>query len=169
MLEQGTERATRSPNPLDQTPFEALGGEDRVRALTDAFYDRMGQDPAAAPIRKMHPEDLTESRRSSSSFMRMAWWAGLYVQKHGHPCPPHATHAFAIGESERDQWLGCMAFAMDELEVEESLRAFLDARFAHVADFSATKAAKSITGVTQDRVVFALATQSSIRPSVSSS
>jgi len=42
---------------------------------------------------------------------------------------------FAIGESERDQWLSCMAFAMDQLDVQGELRSFLDARFAHVADF----------------------------------
>ena len=42
---------------------------------------------------------------------------------------------FPIGEDERDQWLSCMARAMDQLEIEGDLRAFLDARFAHVADF----------------------------------
>ena len=123
-------------NPLDQTPFEALGGEDRVRALTDAFYDHMDQDPAAAPIRKMHPEDLTESRQKLFEFL-CGWLGGpqLYVQKHGHPRLRMRHMPFAIGERERDQWLGCMAFAMDELEVEGELRAFLDARFAHVAEF----------------------------------
>ena len=58
-------------NPLNQTPFEALGGEDRVRALTDAFYDRMDQDPAVAPIRRMHPEDLTESRQKLFEFLHL--------------------------------------------------------------------------------------------------
>ena len=62
-------------NPLNQTPFEALGGEDRVRALTDAFYDRMDQDPSAAPIRKMHPEDLTESRQKLFEFL-CGWLGG---------------------------------------------------------------------------------------------
>ena len=42
---------------------------------------------------------------------------------------------FVIGEAERDQWLNCMAFAMDQLTVQGKLRDFLDARFAHVADF----------------------------------
>ena len=42
---------------------------------------------------------------------------------------------FPIGEIERDQWLACMALALDELAVEGEIRAFLDGRFAHVADF----------------------------------
>ena len=42
---------------------------------------------------------------------------------------------FAIGEVERDQWLACMAIAMDEQKIEGALRTFLDGRFAHVADF----------------------------------
>ena len=84
----------------------------------------------------MHPEDLTESRQKLFEFL-CGWLGGpqLYVQKHGHPRLRMRHMAFAIGEPERDQWLGCMAFAMDELEVEGELRAFLDAPFAHVAAF----------------------------------
>lgn len=123
-------------NPLDRTPFEELGGEDRVRALTDAFYDRMEQDPTAKPIRDMHPEDLTESRQKLFEFL-CGWLGGpqLYVKKHGHPRLRMRHMPFAIGEAERDQWLNCMAFAMDQLTVQGKLRDFLDARFAHVADF----------------------------------
>ena len=123
-------------NPLNQTPFEALGGEDRVRALTDIFYDRMDQDPVAAPIRRMHPEDLTESRQKLFEFL-CGWLGGpqLFMQRRGHPRLRMRHMPFAIGESERDQWLSCMTFAMDQLDVQGELRTFLDARFAHVADF----------------------------------
>ena len=36
---------------------------------------------------------------------------------------------------ERDQWLDCMTRAMEDRAVTGALRDFLDARFAHVADF----------------------------------
>ena len=41
----------------------------------------------------------------------------------------------AIDESMRDQWLACMAEAMDLCGIEGDVRSFLDARFAHVANF----------------------------------
>ena len=42
---------------------------------------------------------------------------------------------FPIGEAERDLWLTCMGAALDACEVQGEIRAFLDARFAHVANF----------------------------------
>ena len=40
-----------------------------------------------------------------------------------------------IGESQRDLWLTCMAEALDACKVTGEIRDFLDARFAHVANF----------------------------------
>jgi hemoglobin len=42
---------------------------------------------------------------------------------------------FAIGESERDQWMACMQRAMDEVGVDEKLREELTAAFWKTADF----------------------------------
>ena len=120
----------------DHTPFDAIGGEPRVRELVDRFYDPMDEDPACETIRKLHPEELGESRDKLSDFL-CGWMGGppLYMQKHGHPKLRMRHAPFSIGNAERDQWLACMAAAMDDLSVEGELRTFLDARFAHVADF----------------------------------
>ena len=87
-------------------------------------------------IREMHPEDLTESRQKLFEFL-CGWLGGpqLYMERRGHPKLRMRHAPFSIGASERDQWLACMAHAMDQLEIDGDLRAFLDARFAHVADF----------------------------------
>ena len=42
---------------------------------------------------------------------------------------------FAIGDAQRDQWMACMTRAMDDRGITGDLRAFLDVRFKHVADF----------------------------------
>lgn len=120
----------------DNTPFDTLGGEDRVRSLVDSFYDHMEEDEEYAVIRKLHPADLAESRQKLHDFL-CGWLGGPphYMQKHGHPRLKMRHAPFPIGESERDQWLGCMARAMDDLSIEGELRSFLDARFDHVADF----------------------------------
>ena len=120
----------------DHTPFESLGGEERVRLLVDSFYDRMNDGAEFTVIREMHPEDLTESRQKLFEFI-CGWLGGpqLYMERRGHPKLRMRHAPFSIGASERDQWLACMAHAMDQLEIDGDLRAFLDARFAHVADF----------------------------------
>ncbi len=120
----------------DHTPFMAIGGEERVRALVDGFYDHMDVDAEYAIIRALHPADLTESREKLHDFL-CGWLGGppLYMQKHGHPRLRMRHAPFPIGELERDQWLGCMAKAMDDLAIDGELRQFLDGRFAHVADF----------------------------------
>ncbi len=120
----------------DNTPYDTIGGDERVRALTDAFYDHMDQDPAYATIRKLHPPDLTESRQKLYEFLS-GWLGGpnLYVAKHGHPRLRGRHMPYSIGEVERDQWLACMARSMDDCGIDGELRSFLDDRFAHVANF----------------------------------
>lgn len=124
---------TFGPN---NTPFEAVGGEEAVRALVASFYGHMDRDEAFADIRVMHPDDLTESCTKLFEFL-CGWLGGpqLYVEKHGHPRLRMRHAPFAIGENERDQWLACMAKALDDNNVTGEVRAFLDQRFAHVADF----------------------------------
>ena len=57
------------------------------------------------------------------------------MQEHGHPRLRMRHAPFPVDEVARDAWLACMKQAMDEREIEGELRAFLDQRFAHVADF----------------------------------
>lgn len=126
---------TRPVDPR-KTPYAAIGGESAVRALVESFYDHMDAEPSFATIRALHPADLTRSR--SKLFEFLSGWLGgpgLYVEKYGHP-RLRARHApFPIGEVERDEWLACMRKALDDRGVGGELRAFLDSRFAHVADF----------------------------------
>ena len=120
----------------DNKPYDELGGEAAVRALVKAFYDDMDSNPAAATIRGLHPEDLTSSRIKLFEFLS-GWLGGpgLYVAKHGHPRLRQRHARFPIGTGERDQWLACMATALDSCEVQGELRQFLDTQFAQVADF----------------------------------
>ena len=117
-------------------PYEPIGGLEGITALVDSFYDFMDSEIEFDGIRKMHPSDLKQSREKLTEFLS-GWLGGpdLFVRKHGHPRLRMRHAPFAIGTSERDQWLSCMTMAMDEQGIEGELRQFLDARFAHVADF----------------------------------
>ncbi len=118
------------------TPYEALGGETPLRSLVTTFYDEMDRNDDFGLVRALHADDLADAREKLFEFLS-GWLGGppLYVEKHGHPKLRARHQPFPIGELERDQWLSCMAIALDECGIQGELRAFLDERFAHVADF----------------------------------
>jgi hemoglobin len=121
---------------MTTTVFEVLGGESGVRALVDAFYDRMDREPAYAGIRALHPADLAGSR--DKLFWFLCGWSGgpeHYVQRFGHPRLRARHLPFVIRSAERDQWLRCMRQAMQDRALDESLQTRLAAAFAQTADW----------------------------------
>lgn len=118
------------------TPFEALGGEPRVRALVDHFYDLMELEPVFAPIRGLHPGTL-EGSRDKLHWYLCGWLGGPqhYVQRFGHPRLRARHLPFSIGMVERDLWLQCMRRAMHDVGVEVELAATLEAAFFNTADW----------------------------------
>ncbi|TVQ78785.1 MAG: hemoglobin-like protein [Phycisphaeraceae bacterium] len=115
-------------------PYDEIGGDAGVRRLVDEFYDRVRDDSEV--MRRLHPEDLTESREKLFEFLS-GWLGGpqLYVQKHGHPRLRMRHMPFAIDEEAVREWLRCMRGAMDACAVEGELRAFLEERFRNTAEF----------------------------------
>jgi len=124
------------PTNTGQTPYELLGGEATVRRLVDAFYDQMDEDPDFFGIRKLHPASLAASR--DKLYMFLTGWLGgppLYTSEFGHPRLRARHLPFAIGEAERDQWMACMAKALEVVGIELSMRERLIASFANTADW----------------------------------
>jgi hemoglobin len=124
----------------DVTPYEMIGGEAAIARLTDSFYALMASVPQFAGIRAMHPEDLSESR--DKLFMFLSGWLGgpdLFVEKFGHPRLRGRHMPFAIGTSERDQWVACMSLAMEQVGIEAAMRERLLQSFFNTADFMRNK------------------------------
>jgi len=118
------------------TPYEQLGGAEKVKELVDRFYNNMNTLPEAETIRKLHPQDLTDSR--NKLYMFLSGWLGgppLYEQIHGHPRLRARHLPFAIGARERDQWLTCMNRALNQMELDVALRHQLEQSFLRTADF----------------------------------
>jgi hemoglobin len=119
-----------------KTTYSLIGGETTVIALCAHFYDLMDRTPQFAPIRAMHPVDLKSSR--DKLFMFLSGWMGgpdLFVQNIGQPMLRRRHMPFAIGTAERDQWVACMALAMESAGIEEAIREKLLDSFFHTADF----------------------------------
>jgi len=116
--------------------FELLGGEAKVRAVVDRFYDLMELEPAYSGIRAMHPATLERSRDKLHWFL-CGWLGGPnhYIERFGHPMLRARHLPFAIGIAERDQWLACMHQAMREEGVDETLADRLGEAFFGTADW----------------------------------
>jgi hemoglobin len=123
------------------TTYEQIGGDATVARLCDRFYELMDSVPRFQGIRAMHPADLTNSR--DKLYMFLSGWLGgpdLFVEKFGHPRLRGRHMPFAIGVDERDQWVACMVLAMEDVGIEEGVRARLLANFFNTADFMRNKA-----------------------------
>jgi hemoglobin len=128
------------PTP-ETTPYELLGGEANVRRIIDRFYDLMDETPEYYVIRKLHPHDLSGSRQKL--FMFLSGWLGgpgLYVEKYGHPQLRARHLPFAIGVAERDAWIACMTQAMEDCEIDESMRRWLLNSLFGTADWMRNRA-----------------------------
>jgi len=118
------------------TPYEVMGGEAPVRALVDRFYDLMDLEPAYQVLRGVHHASL-DSARDKLFWFLCGWLGGPqhYVERFGHPRLRARHLPFVIGIKERDQWLACMAQAMREQQVDETLAQRLAESFFNTADW----------------------------------
>ena len=120
-------------------PFTLLGGADKIRALVETFYDVMSErEPALARLHKCEPDGIVDrGSRDRFALFLIGWLGGPddYVQQHGHPRLRMRHNRVAVDIAMRDAWLRAMQAAMDQHAISGDVRAFLDARFAEVADF----------------------------------
>ncbi len=120
--------------------FELIGGETRLRELVDRFYDLMDLEPEFAGIRVLHPATLEDSRNKLYWFLS-GWTGGpnLYTERFGHPRLRARHLPYAIASGERDQWLRCMAWAMQDVGIAEALQERLMQSFFQTADWMRNK------------------------------
>ena len=121
------------------TPFSQMGGESHVLALAERFYDAMERtEPALTAIHACDaPGRVSRAARDRFALFLVGWLGGpqTYVERHGHPRLRMRHARVTVDLAMRDAWLRAMAVALDESGISGELRAFLDARFAEVADF----------------------------------
>ncbi|MBT9370519.1 group II truncated hemoglobin [Rhizobium sp. CSW-27] len=105
------------------TLYEAIGGDQTVRALTRRFYELMDSLPEAARCRAIHPPDLSGSEAKLYDYLT-GYLGGppVYVEKYGHPRLRARHFSAPIGVAERDEWLLCFRRAMEETIENPKLR-----------------------------------------------
>jgi hemoglobin len=139
-----TEHITSASEPAEQEQaslYDMIGGAGKLRELVDRFYDLMDLEPQFAVIRALHPTTLDGSRDKFYWFL--SGWSGgpdLYIERFGHPRLRARHLPYAIATPERDQWLRCMALAMQDVGMEERLQEHLLTSFFQTADWMRNKA-----------------------------
>ena len=121
--------------PFD-TPYEWIGGEEKVQQLATRFYDLMDLEPGYKELRAAHGSTLDDARQKLFWFLS-GWLGGpdYYQERFGHPRLRMRHMQFSIGIQERDQWVACMDQAMGETGVPAALRTRLKASFMNTADW----------------------------------
>jgi hemoglobin len=120
--------------------YDRIGGAEPLRQLVDRFYDLMALETEFAGLRALHPPSSDGSR--DKLFWFLSGWMGgpdLYIERYGHPRLRARHLPYAIGTSERDQWLRAMAWAMEDTGIEEALRLRLMESFYQTADWMRNK------------------------------
>ena len=106
--------------PATASPFERIGGNAVLRAVTDRFYDLMEQDPAYAALRALHADDLAPMRAALPQFL--AGWAGGprdWFEANPGKCMMSMHAPFPIDLGTANQWAEAMRRALAETTVAD--------------------------------------------------
>jgi hemoglobin len=106
------------------TVYEAAGGAETFKTLVERFYARVASDPV---LRSIYPEEDLSSAAERLTLFLIQYWGGptTYSAQRGHPRLRLRHQPFAIGQAERDVWLGHMTAAVDSLDLSPEVRAAL--------------------------------------------
>lgn len=121
---------------MEATPFELVGGADKIRAIVETFYDAM--EPDLARLHACDPDGKVDRGSRDRFAMFLIGWLGGpqdYIQHHGHPRLRMRHGRVKVDVAMRDAWLRAMQIALDQHNVTGPVREFLDERFKDVADF----------------------------------
>jgi hemoglobin len=108
------------------TVFEAAGGADTFKTLVQRFYAGVASDPL---LRAIYPEEDLSNATERLTLFLIQYWGGptTYSAQRGHPRLRLRHQPFAIGQAEREAWLGHMTAAVNSLDLTQEVRkAMLD-------------------------------------------
>ena len=110
---------------VEQSVYDAVGGQAFFDGLVDRFYDGVADDPVLRPL---YPEDLGPSRDHLAGFLAQYWGGPAhYSAERGHPRLRMRHAPFEIGVAERDAWMNHMRASVLEADLPEEIRnAMLD-------------------------------------------
>ncbi|MBP1905577.1 hemoglobin [Paenibacillus turicensis] len=100
--------------------YDQLGGADTIKRLVEAFYPKVQDHPLLGPL---FPEDIVPVMEKQEMFLtQFLGGPALYSDAHGHPMMRARHMPFPITPERAEAWLSCMNEALEQIQVEESLK-----------------------------------------------
>jgi hemoglobin len=97
--------------------LDDIGGETRLRALVETFYDLVEQLPEGSNLRRLHARGHGIAHARVEQFNFLSGFLGgrpYYMEKHG-TMDVKLMHAHVpIRQADADNWLYCMNKALDD-------------------------------------------------------
>jgi hemoglobin len=113
--------------------YSAIGSEEPIFALVEAFYAGVEQDPILRPL---YPEDLGPAKTHLALFLiQRLGGRGTYSEERGHPRMRARHLPFKIGRKERDAWMANMNNALHMIPALAPHIEVLENFFAEFATF----------------------------------
>lgn len=94
-----------------------FGGEARLRALVETFYDLIETLPEGSNLRRLHARGHGIDHARVEQFNFLAGFMGgrpYYKEKHGHMDVKRMHAHVPIRQADADNWLICMNRALDD-------------------------------------------------------
>lgn len=105
---------------MEQSLFDAVGGEEFFVKLVDGFYQGIETDEVLRPM--YVDQDLTESRRHLTLFLQQYWGGpSTYQAERGHPRLRMRHMPFVIDDDARDRWIYHMHASLSQIEMDDEL------------------------------------------------
>ena len=106
---------------MEQSLFDAVGGEEFFVKLVDGFYEGIESDEVLRPM--YVDQDLTQARHHLTLFLQQ-YWGGptTYQAERGHPRLRMRHMPFVIDGDARDRWIYHMHASLSKIEMDEALR-----------------------------------------------
>ena len=115
---------------------DEIGGEPILRALVERFYDIIETAPEGARILDLHFQGhgLAHVRVEQFGFLS-GFFGGrrYYAERHGHMNLREIHAHVAIRATDAEDWLACMARALDDVGIQGTARQRIDTAFDRAA------------------------------------
>lgn len=115
--------------------YSRLGGGEGLRKFVDNLYDFMDGFPILEEIRKVYPDDLTDSRDQLFMLLnRILGGSSLYFDRYGLPFVKQRCIPPNMSSLAREQWMFCAHNAVNQLRIDSFAREELMSELAVMAD-----------------------------------
>lgn len=115
-----------------ETLYEAIGGEQTIRRLVEAFYPKVYRDPDLSPLFLDGMETIMYKQRQFLT--QFTGGPPLYSDQYGPPQMRQRHMAFEVTPRRAKAWLRCMKEAMDDIGLSGHARQWFYERLTQVAE-----------------------------------